>query len=68
MKPNETQLKTIKAHLLKFKTISSWEAIKKYRITRLSAYILVLRNQGFNIISQWNVNKKSRFVVYTLKK
>jgi len=68
MKPNESQLKKIKTHLLKFKTITSWEAITKYRITRLSAYILVLRRHGFNIFSQWNVNKKNRFVVYKLKK
>lgn len=49
MKTKETQLKKVRNHLLKFKQITSWDAIKLYRITRLSHYILLLRQDGFNI-------------------
>ena len=67
MKPNETQLSTIRKHLLRQKSITSWEAIQKYRITRLSQYVLLLRKEGYVIVSQWiNPKKGNKFVKYNL--
>lgn len=43
MKKQPTQLEKVQLHLKKFNKITSWEAIKKYRITRLSSYIHTLR-------------------------
>ncbi len=59
-------------HLEKNKTITSWEAIKEYGITRLSEYIRQLRREGYMIVSNWteNINRygdKVRYVVYELK-
>ena len=45
MKPNEKQLEKIRKHLLKEETVTSWDAIENYRITRLSAYINLLRQE-----------------------
>jgi len=64
----KTQLEQIKQHLVKHKSITSWTAITKYRITRLSHYILVLRKKGVNIQSQWMQSDGKRWVVYRLKK
>ncbi len=50
---HETQLKTIKNHLLKGSLISTYEAFKRYGITRLSEYIRVLRTEGFKVESIW---------------
>ena len=59
-------------HLEKNKTITSWEAIKKYGITRFSEYIRQLRRDGYMIASNWteNINRygdKVRYVVYELE-
>ena len=48
----KSQLKQIKEHLQWYDTITSWEAIQKYHITRLSAIIHTLRHEeGMNISS-----------------
>tara|TARA_Y100001963_G_C6704094_1_gene411010 strand:+ start:219 stop:470 length:252 start_codon:yes stop_codon:yes gene_type:complete len=48
----KSQLKQIKSHLEWYDTITSWEAIQKYHITRLSAIIYTLRHEvGMNISS-----------------
>jgi hypothetical protein len=49
MKPNETQLQQVKDHLTTERTITSWDAIALYRITRLSQYISILRGEGMDI-------------------
>ena len=54
----DTQVLTILAHL-KRKSITSWEAIEKYRVTRLSAVIYVLRQQGYEIQSIREYNKET---------
>ena len=36
-------------HLLEHGSITSLEAIEKYKCTRLSQYILLLRKDGYNI-------------------
>jgi hypothetical protein len=47
---NKTQ--KVKTHLLKNKVITSWEAIKLYKATRLSAIIHRLRKDGLQISTQ----------------
>lgn len=59
-------------HLKKYKTITSWEAIQNYGITRLSEYIRQLRVDGYVIASNWteNINRygdRVRYVIYELK-
>ena len=64
----KSQLNEIKQHLLWYDTITSWEAIQKYRITRLSAIIHTLRHEeGLNITSsdKRNVDGKN-WVEYKL--
>ena len=55
-----TQGQAVEKHLKKYKTITSIEAISKYGITRLSAHIYRLRNNGY-IISSVNKSVKNRF-------
>ena len=54
MKKN-SQLYKIKEHLKWNKTITSWEAIQKYRITRLASIIHILRTEY-----QMNINSISK--------
>ena len=64
----KSQLNQIKEHLQWYDTITSWEAIQKYRITRLSAIIHTLRHEvGMNISSsdKRNVDGKN-WVEYKL--
>jgi len=41
----KTKMDMIKEHLIKHKTITSWEAITLYKETRLAAKIEILRNK-----------------------
>lgn len=61
-----TQKQKIKNHLKKFKSITSWDAITKYRITRLAQYILLLKQEGMNIKSEWKSNEGSKWTEYTI--
>ena len=63
----KTQLVKIKEHLLKYGKITTWEAFTKYHITRLSQYIMLLRNDGFEIDMEWKNNNNKRYGLYTLK-
>lgn len=47
-----THYERILDHLQKHGSITSWEAINNYGVTRLSHYIYLLRNQGYNITSK----------------
>lgn len=54
-------------------SITSWEAIKEFGITRLSAKIFNLRNEGYVIENEWEhtINRygdKVKYVRYTLNK
>lgn len=40
-------------HLQKYGSITTWEAYKYYRNTRLSAYILILRKKGYEIKTEY---------------
>ena len=59
----------VKQYLLKRGKITSWEAITKFKATRLSAIILNLRQNGYLITSEWKTNKDgTRYVIYKLDK
>lgn len=47
-----TKKKLVLAHLLKYKSITSFEAIEKYSATRLSAIIFNLRKAGYGIATK----------------
>ena len=57
MSAQNTQKAMILKHLQQFGSITSWEAIEFYGVTRLSAIIYLLRQEGHIIISQ---NEKGR--------
>ena len=68
----KTQKDRVLDHLKEHGTITSWEAIQNYGITRLSEYIRQLRLDGYMIASNWteNINRygdKVRYVIYELK-
>jgi ACT domain-containing protein len=44
MSKSRTQKEQVIAHLKKKKSITSWDAIQKYGITRLAHYIYVLKD------------------------
>lgn len=52
-----TKADKVKNHLLKHKKIDSWQAIKLYKVTRLSALIFNLRKKGWKISSSTELNK-----------
>ena len=60
-------------HLLEYGSITSLEAIEKYKCTRLSQYILLLRKDGYNIrnedvpFTHSVTGKKSSYVRYWLE-
>ena len=47
-----TQEQMILQHLKDYETITSWEAIQWYGVTRLSAKIYNLRKQGYKISNE----------------
>lgn len=50
----------VKKHLNRKGSITSWEAIKLFGCTRLSAVIFDLRNEGMKIRTE-NVTQKNRY-------
>ncbi len=63
-----TQIEQIEDHLLIHGKITSWGAITKYSITRLSEYIRILRHvKHWTISSTWKHNSERRWVLYQLK-
>tara|TARA_R110002096_G_scaffold136556_6_gene289293 strand:+ start:3628 stop:3888 length:261 start_codon:yes stop_codon:yes gene_type:complete len=66
MKQNNTQLIEVMKHLMKHESITSWDAIQDYRITRLSAIIFTLRKEyNMNIDSHWKTGNGKRWTEYT---
>ena len=60
-------------HLRKYKSITSYEAIKKYGATRLSEIIFILREKGFDIETEMTQGKNryghiSNYAIYHLIK
>ena len=64
----ETKTKKVALHLIKYKKITSWDAITKYKATRLSAIIFNLKKKGFIIETKYEVKDKIRYGVYVFKK
>ena len=52
---------SVELHLIKYGTITSWEAIKEYGATRLSAIIYTLRHKRGMDIRNERVNFVDRF-------
>lgn len=67
-----TQKEVVLKHLKRHGAITSWDAIWEHGITRLSEYIRQLREEGYEIESEWISKKKGestvRFVKYKMKK
>ena len=64
----ETQKSMVLEHLKHDHSITSWGAIMKYHITRLSAVIYDLRHEGYDIQTTREYNEKtgSNYGRYTL--
>lgn len=62
-----TQTEIVLKHLLRKGSITSWDAIQKHHITRLSAIIYRLKDLGHNIESERVVKKGKNWVKYNLK-
>ena len=68
MKENRTQLAKIRTHLNVKGSITSWDAIMYYRITRLSEYIRILRVEGMDIdMERVHPENSNWYGLYTLK-
>lgn len=63
-----SQLDQIHTHLVNHGSISSWQAISEYRITRVAEYIRQLREMGLDIKSEWKSKDNKRWVEYILEK
>ena len=65
----ETQIQKILNHLKIHKSITSWEAIQKYRVTRLSAVIYILRHEkncDIKTINEYNEETGTNYARYVL--
>ena len=64
--PKKSQKDMILIHLQMYGTITSWEAIEKFRATRLSGIIFNLKEEGHNISSKTENRDGKHWAVYTL--
>ena len=68
-----SQKELVRQHLYEYGTITSWEAIQKYHITRLAAVISLLRDDGEMIdsVPQYTIEKDGkkgrRYALYILR-
>ncbi|MBK7362776.1 MAG: hypothetical protein IPJ01_10810 [Micavibrio sp.] len=63
----ETKTKKVANHLIANKSITSWDAINKFKATRLSAIIFNLKKRGFIIETKMEQNGNSHFGRYHFK-
>lgn len=63
-----TQVNEVLHHLETNGSITSWQAITLYKITRLAEYVRQLREEGFEIESNWEHGNGKRWVRYELQK
>jgi hypothetical protein len=68
-----TQEELIRKHIIKKGSITSWEAIQRYGVTRISAVIYLLREEGMKIKTEYIVKKNRygylvKFGKYSLEK
>lgn len=73
MSKEKSQISEVIAHLRKHKSITSYEAIKKYGATRLSGIIFILRERGFGIETEMTQGKNryghvTSYAIYHLVK
>jgi hypothetical protein len=61
-----TQKQLVLIHFKKRKSITSWEAIQSYGITRLAAVICDLKDDGFTISRVMEYGDGKRWARYTL--
>lgn len=68
--PPKGQATKVLNHLKNVGSITSWEAFKHYRITRLSAVIYALRDAGYHIGTtiEFNDETKTHYARYAIKK
>lgn len=52
-------------HLRKKKSITSWEAIQKYGITRLADTVFQLKGKGYDIITTIEIGNGKKWAKYT---
>ena len=64
--PYISQKKVVLLHLQSGKPISTWYAIKRYKITRLARVIYELRNDGHIITKEMVKHGKKTFALYSL--
>ena len=65
---NTSQNQMVLEHLQKHRSITGWDAISKYHITRLAARIKNLKDSGHNIITVMEYAESRRWAKYTLLK
>ena len=63
---NISQNQMVLEHLEKHRSITGWDAISKYHITRLAARIKNLKDSGHNIITVMEYAESRRWAKYTL--
>lgn len=73
MSKKMTLTRRVLNYMLDYDGITSWEAIKEFGATRLSAIVFNLRKKGFVIENEWIETKNRygdnvRFVKYSLNK
>jgi hypothetical protein len=66
MATKATKHDLVKKHLLKKKSITSWDAISLYKATRLSAIIFSLRKSGWNISTKPIKMEEGSYAKYLL--
>ena len=66
----KNQKEIILAHIKEYGDISTLEGYEKYKIMRVGSVINMLRNEGYNIMTKMEHNKKrnKRYARYYLRK
>jgi len=68
MKTTLTKKEQVKKHLIKRKSITSWDAITMYKATRLADIIFRLRDEGMNIKTEMIYKDGMNWAKYIYKK
>ena len=64
----KTQKEEILQYLKKHKTITSWDAIEMFHVTRLAAVIFLLKQDGHEIFTEIVTKDNKKFAKYRLIK
>ena len=64
----QTKIEKVRQHLIKRKSITSWDAITKYHATRLADIIFRLKQKGWVITSTTERQGDMTWARYTLVK